>query len=178
MGSEMCIRDRCYDKRYSGWSKTQCDEANGYHSSSYGYCYISDYYCPYVSTAHRKCYVYTSESYDCSSCRLLGGFLYGARCYHISKNCSAPLFLASNGQCYENQTTMRTAADCDDIPGNSFYDDRGAKCYFTIGLCSSGHYVNCQCFIHRSTIYTADSCLLYTSPSPRDGLLSRMPSSA
>ena len=24
----------------------------------------------------------------------------------------------------------------------------------------------------------ADSCLLYTSPSPRDGLLSRMPSSA
>ena len=24
----------------------------------------------------------------------------------------------------------------------------------------------------------ADTCLLYTSPSPRDGLLSRMPSSA
>ena len=28
---------------------------------------------------------------------------------------------------------------------------------------------------HLSTIFT---CLLYTSPSPRDGLLSRMPSSA
>ena len=26
--------------------------------------------------------------------------------------------------------------------------------------------------------HTVDSCLLYTSPSPRDGLLSRMPSSA
>ena len=26
--------------------------------------------------------------------------------------------------------------------------------------------------------YTVESCLLYTSPSPRDGLLSRMPSSA
>ena len=26
--------------------------------------------------------------------------------------------------------------------------------------------------------YAADTCLLYTSPSPRDGLLSRMPSSA
>ena len=26
--------------------------------------------------------------------------------------------------------------------------------------------------------YLLDSCLLYTSPSPRDGLLSRMPSSA
>ena len=28
------------------------------------------------------------------------------------------------------------------------------------------------------TYALADSCLLYTSPSPRDGLLSRMPSSA
>ena len=26
------------------------------------------------------------------------------------------------------------------------------------------------------TIYGIDTCLLYTSPSPRDGLLSRMPS--
>ena len=26
--------------------------------------------------------------------------------------------------------------------------------------------------------YTSNACLLYTSPSPRDGLLSRMPSSA
>ena len=31
----------------------------------------------------------------------------------------------------------------------------------------------------RSTgVFVIDSCLLYTSPSPRDGLLSRMPSSA
>ena len=28
------------------------------------------------------------------------------------------------------------------------------------------------------TWYQVDPCLLYTSPSPRDGLLSRMPSSA
>ena len=27
-------------------------------------------------------------------------------------------------------------------------------------------------------IFVANTCLLYTSPSPRDGLLSRMPSSA
>ena len=31
--------------------------------------------------------------------------------------------------------------------------------------------------IHREN-YHSRSCLLYTSPSPRDGLLSRMPSSA
>ena len=29
-----------------------------------------------------------------------------------------------------------------------------------------------------TAIYFQDPCLLYTSPSPRDGLLSRMPSSA
>ena len=28
------------------------------------------------------------------------------------------------------------------------------------------------------TVYTVDTCLLYTSPSPRDATLSRMPSSA
>ena len=30
----------------------------------------------------------------------------------------------------------------------------------------------------RETKHTQHTCLLYTSPSPRDGLLSRMPSSA
>ena len=30
----------------------------------------------------------------------------------------------------------------------------------------------------RPVIFSAHGCLLYTSPSPRDGLLSRMPSSA
>ena len=30
----------------------------------------------------------------------------------------------------------------------------------------------------RATAFLSDPCLLYTSPSPRDGLLSRMPSSA
>ena len=35
------------------------------------------------------------------------------------------------------------------------------------------------CFINNQKIIeSADICLLYTSPSPRDGLLSRMPSSA
>ena len=33
-------------------------------------------------------------------------------------------------------------------------------------------------FIPAITIHETKICLLYTSPSPRDGLLSRMPSSA
>ena len=32
--------------------------------------------------------------------------------------------------------------------------------------------------INKTKFYEAKICLLYTSPSPRDGLLSRMPSSA
>src|SRR5680860_1654265 len=34
-----------------------------------------------------------------------------------------------------------------------------------------------RCYLKRSNLQII-SCLLYTSPSPRDGLLSRMPSSA
>ena len=40
------------------------------------------------------------------------------------------------------------------------------------------HFVTscvCEKFISETNVYI---CLLYTSPSPRDGLLSRMPSSA
>ena len=32
--------------------------------------------------------------------------------------------------------------------------------------------------VQKMTDYHLNTCLLYTSPSPRDGLLSRMPSSA
>ena len=33
-------------------------------------------------------------------------------------------------------------------------------------------------FVHQQPVVRIEACLLYTSPSPRDGLLSRMPSSA
>ena len=35
-----------------------------------------------------------------------------------------------------------------------------------------------QALTEGTSSYSLNSCLLYTSPSPRDGLLSRMPSSA
>ena len=40
--------------------------------------------------------------------------------------------------------------------------------------------VNCQLLLQPESIEVEENgiCLLYTSPSPRDGLLSRMPSSA
>ena len=42
-------------------------------------------------------------------------------------------------------------------------------------ICSSITY---DCFYPEGYTLNKDACLLYTSPSPRDGLLSRMPSSA
>eukprot|EP01016_Furgasonia_blochmanni_P041228 TRINITY_DN5328_c0_g2_i3.p1 TRINITY_DN5328_c0_g2~~TRINITY_DN5328_c0_g2_i3.p1 ORF type:complete len:107 (+),score=5.26 TRINITY_DN5328_c0_g2_i3:251-571(+) len=40
------------------------------------------------------------------------------------------------------------------------------------------HLDNVRLQINNSSIPMYSACLLYTSPSPRDGLLSRMPSSA
>jgi len=154
-------RGQCYDRFYDYWSKTQCDEANGYYFSSYSRCFLSNYYCPFVHNSNNKCYLYTSQSYDCSSCRLLDGFLDSGTCYY-SETCTKPLILASNGQCYENQTTVTTAADCRAMPGEVFYNESDSLCYFSSGACFSGqYYANCTCYSHRSTVYTADSCKIF-----------------
>jgi len=146
---------QCYDRSYSGWSRAQCDEANGYYTSR---CYVNRFYCASVHYSTRKCYSYTSGTYDCSSCRLLDGFMFSGRCYYKIRNCSEPMFLAGNGQCYENRTTVRTAADCHSRSGNAFYSERNNQCYFSVGECSVGYYVNCQCYNYKIAIYTAGSC--------------------
>ena len=46
-----------------------------------------------------------------------------------------------------------------------------------VARCFSSHNI-CQHVVILSPLKSGISCLLYTSPSPRDGLLSRMPSSA
>ena len=43
-------------------------------------------------------------------------------------------------------------------------------------VANEGRKTATECAIEAG--YDPNSCLLYTSPSPRDGLLSRMPSSA
>ena len=41
-----------------------------------------------------------------------------------------------------------------------------------------GYYINKNVALGHKRLIVIDPCLLYTSPSPRDGSLSRMPSSA
>ena len=45
-------------------------------------------------------------------------------------------------------------------------------------LCDIKETFRCHLTMFPVNINTSSTCLLYTSPSPRDGLLSRMPSSA
>jgi len=153
---------QCYDTYSRGWTKMQCDEANGYYDSYYGRCYTSNYYCPFVHYSSKRCYFYTSQSFDCSSCQLLDGFFYSGTCYYKTENCTEPLFLGSNGQCYENQTTVTTAADCRAMPFEAFYNGSDSLCYFSSGTCLSGQfYANCMCYSHRSPVYTAESCKIF-----------------
>ena len=46
------------------------------------------------------------------------------------------------------------------------------------GVIGSGWIIRLLAHNKKVIAYDKDICLLYTSPSPRDGLLSRMPSSA
>ena len=58
--------------------------------------------------------------------------------------------------------------------------DKAADELAMLGCGKSVDEVNRHIVGNLSSLYTiqSKSCLLYTSPSPRDGLLSRMPSSA
>ena len=63
-----------------------------------------------------------------------------------------------------------------------FFFGGSAAVMFVASIFGYGEYIEINAFITGAfsigIISGAYSCLLYTSPSPRDGLLSRMPSSA
>ena len=62
--------------------------------------------------------------------------------------------------------------------GNLCVDLSDVNCISTDS--NTGECLSCDAgyFMNSSNVCEANPCLLYTSPSPRDGLLSRMPSSA
>ena len=57
-----------------------------------------------------------------------------------------------------------------------FEDDNGQVVRY-VRHANGGGLVSPRARVHEGAM-VASTCLLYTSPSPRDGLLSRMPSSA
>ena len=80
---------------------------------------------------------------------------------------------------------MATAAVVHEAGGKFTIEDveleelRPGEVYVRIkaaGLCHTD--LNMQFLLPMPAVVGHEGCLLYTSPSPRDGLLSRMPSSA
>ena len=57
-------------------------------------------------------------------------------------------------------------------------EDQSKQVDLVGGLISIAYFENLMSDTLRATITFTDTCLLYTSPSPRDATLSRMPSSA
>ena len=80
--------------------------------------------------------------------------------------------------------SLRIGADMEFTTGSlyQFQDGPTQGSPFLVGTIPTGqHYdyeVDAQQFALFASYEQPLSCLLYTSPSPRDGLLSRMPSSA
>ena len=89
-----------------------------------------------------------------------------------------------------NCGVVEIVASCDNDPELCSVDDlckqsvqkSGGKTGWKTSNKAAGHIAlakefGLKCGVTSRSV-TANSCLLYTSPSPRDGLLSRMPSSA
>ena len=70
-----------------------------------------------------------------------------------------------------------TAADEDDLPVSSDIKTVFLGGLFLLAMLAAC-YVASEIILSIVLAFVLSLCLLYTSPSPRDGLLSRMPSSA
>ena len=84
--------------------------------------------------------------------------------------------------CYDNSTNYRftpTTAGKYFVYANIAFNSDSDYARHQIKIYKNGsHIARSQLRLTGNYFRNADTCLLYTSPSPRDGLLSRMPSSA
>ena len=79
----------------------------------------------------------------------------------------------------ENHTNwMNDAEKIDFLSDNSSGIGAKMKVLTVVGPIKLYDYMTVTEWVEEKTIAVDHVCLLYTSPSPRDGLLSRMPSSA
>ena len=77
----------------------------------------------------------------------------------------------------EAKTFLSKLSDRIRIPYEKYATDVPRTCIF-IGTLNERTFLNDHTGERRYLPVECNPCLLYTSPSPRDGLLSRMPSSA
>ena len=80
------------------------------------------------------------------------------------------------GRIFEKQTVLDAKGNDQDV-FNLFRESNSAG--IQVLFIRNGRLLGTDFFFYEECEQvTDDNCLLYTSPSPRDGLLSRMPSSA
>ena len=95
-------------------------------------------------------------------------------CTKIDGSCSSGFDVI--GECLDTCGAALTCGECADQSGCGWCHTTG-RCTAAQLDGSAPQDGNCSAFSVGSSAQCA-TCLLYTSPSPRDGLLSRMPSSA
>ena len=104
----------------------------------------------------------------------------------LNKNSKSKIMAKYARDLYEGKVKFIDLQDYD-LPfcdGNSCYDNESVKELREIveqaqsAIIASPIYMYDLNAAAKNFIELTGSCLLYTSPSPRDGLLSRMPSSA
>ena len=76
----------------------------------------------------------------------------------------------------KNKKPHLTAITVGDNPASLLYVSRKKEKAIELGV--DFNWIKLDVETSQETLDEVISCLLYTSPSPRDGLLSRMPSSA
>lgn len=147
------LNGQCYtDVSHHGYSRESCNVIEGYYAD--GDCYYSGLCRGFA--VNSQCYRYISSTYDCQSCRLVDGFFDDDGYCYYSHTCP---YFPENDQCYRNQSTISHNVTCSSLGDSGSYYSRDDKCYFTPSVCSSLLYsVNCRCFLHYSSVYTADTC--------------------
>ena len=188
MGSEMCIRDRTwsYLHRPRPWREFHhCFGAGGAVSSIAG-------------RQHGSKSAGSSATWECYWCGQRG---------HFARNCMAPFPVASGGEQGQSsaarqqrppkkgnnrghrgagrggssegrgssRSTFAQQQHQKNNPGSSGSGSGGAAPQRTVQVDTSSTTASAPVAVPA---VPSAACLLYTSPSPRDGLLSRMPSSA
>src|SRR5665647_3605752 len=99
---------------------------------------------------------------------------------HLSNLRRKYIAIKTNPVHFDSSSIIPNTVSIAGIPNDSFHIDYvNALITFTATHLPDSVYITYRVFPFRlNNVARHFNCLLYTSPSPRDGLLSRMPSSA